>query len=130
MSSERGIHSRASDLGGSANARGGVLSSPVPPQSDHIVSPRVYVAVFLALMVLTGLTVFAATVDLGGWNTPVALLIAVTKAVLVVLFFMHVKYSSRLVTLAVGAAILWLLLMIAGVIADYVSRGWVGTPGT
>jgi cytochrome c oxidase subunit 4 len=98
--------------------------------SEHIVSPAVYVGVFLALMVLTGLTVFASTVDLGIWNTPVALLIAVTKAVLVVLFFMHVKYSSRLVSLAVGAAMLWLLLLLAGLIADYVSRGWVGSPGT
>ena len=98
--------------------------------SEHIVSPVVYVGVFLALMVLTGLTVFASTVDLGMWNTPVALLIAVTKAVLVVLFFMHVKYSSRLVSLAVGAAMLWLVLLIAGVIADYVSRGWVGSPGS
>ena len=98
--------------------------------SEHIVSPVVYVGVFLALMVLTGLTVFASTVDLGVWNTPVALVIAVTKVALVVLFFMHVKYSSRLVSLAVGAAMLWLLLLIAGVIADYVSRGWVGSPGT
>ena len=98
--------------------------------SGHIVSPRVYVSVFLALMVLTGLTVFAATVDLGRWNTPVALVIAVTKAVLVVLFFMHVKYSSRLVALAVGAALLWFATMIAGVVADYLTRGWVGTPGT
>jgi len=110
------------------------LRSGVTPErfhmSDHIVSPRVYVAVFLALMVLTGLTVFAATVDLGMWNTPVALVIAVTKAVLVVLFFMHVKYSSRLVALAVGAALLWLLTLIAGVVADYLTRGWVGTPGT
>jgi cytochrome c oxidase subunit 4 len=99
-------------------------------ESDHIVSPAVYVGVFLALMVGTGLTVFAATVDLGMWNTPVALLIAVAKALLVVLFFMHVKYSSRLVSLAVGASILWLLLLIVGVVADYLSRGWVGTPGT
>ena len=99
-------------------------------ESDHIVSPVVYVGVFLALMVGTALTVFAATVDLGMWNTPVALLIAVAKAVLVVLFFMHVKYSSRLVSLAVGASILWLLLLIVGVVTDYLSRGWVGTPGT
>jgi cytochrome c oxidase subunit 4 len=98
--------------------------------SDHVVPVPVYVAVFLALMVGTGLTVFAATVDLGMWNTPVALLIAVAKAMLVVLYFMHVKYSSRLVSLAVGASVLWLLLLIAGVAADYLSRGWVGTPGT
>jgi cytochrome c oxidase subunit 4 len=98
--------------------------------SDHIVSPRVYVGVFLALIVFTGLTVFAATVDLGLWNTPVALVIAVAKAMLVVLYFMHVKYSSRLVSLAIGGSILWLLLLIAGAGSDYLSRGWVGTPGT
>ena len=98
--------------------------------SEHVVSPRVYVAVFVALMVLTAATVFAATVDLGTWNTPVALVIAVTKAALVVLFFMHVRYSSRLVGLAIGASLLWLLLLMAGVAADFVSRGWVGTPGS
>lgn len=98
--------------------------------AEHVVPVRVYVGVFLALMVGTGLTVFAATVDLGMWNTPVALLIAVAKAMLVVLYFMHVKYSSRLVALAVGGSILWFLLLIAGVAADYLSRGWVGTPGT
>jgi cytochrome c oxidase subunit 4 len=98
--------------------------------SEHIVSPRVYVAVFLVLMVLTGLTVLASTIDLGRWNTPVALVIAVTKAVFVVLFFMHVKYSSRLVALAVGGGLLWLLTLIAGVAADYLTRGWVGTPGS
>jgi cytochrome c oxidase subunit 4 len=98
--------------------------------SEHIVSPRVYVAVFVVLMVLTGLTVFAATIDLGRWNTPVALVIAVTKATFVVLFFMHAKYSSRLVALAVGGGLLWLLTLIAGVAADYLTRGWVGTPGS
>jgi len=98
--------------------------------SEHIVSPRVYVTVFVGLMALTAATVFAATIDLGRWNTPVALIIAVTKAVLVVLFFMHVKYSSRLVALAVGGGVLWLLTLIAGVAADYLTRGWVGTPGT
>jgi cytochrome c oxidase subunit 4 len=98
--------------------------------SDHIVSPRIYVSVFLALMALTGLTVYAATVDLGVWNTPVALAIAVTKALLVVLFFMHVKYGSRLVWLAAGGAFFWLLQMLLGTAADYASRGWVGWPGT
>jgi len=99
-------------------------------ESDHIVSPAIYVAVFAALMVLTGATVYAATVDLGLWNTPVALVIAITKAVLVILFFMHVKYSSRLVWLTTGAAFFWLVLMILGTLGDYASRGWVGSPGT
>jgi len=98
--------------------------------SDHVVPVPVYVGVFLALMVLTGATVYAATVDLGMWNTPVALAIAITKALLVILFFMHVKYGSRLVWLAAGGAFFWLVLMLVGTIGDYVSRGWVGTPGT
>jgi len=99
-------------------------------ETDHIVPVGVYIGVFLALMVLTGLTVYAATVDLGFWNTPVAIAIAVTKALLVILFFMHVKYGSRLVWLAAGGAFFWLVLMLLGTLGDYVSRNWVGPLGT
>ena len=93
--------------------------------SGHIVSPAVYVGVFLALMVLTGLTVFASTVDLGIWNTPVALLIAITKAVLVVLFFMHVKYSTRLTWVVVIGSFLWLGVLFVLTFSDYLTRGWL-----
>jgi cytochrome c oxidase subunit 4 len=89
----------------------------------HIVSIGTYLAVFTALMVLTVLTVAASRVDLGMLNTPVALAIAVTKALLVVLFFMHVKWSPRLIALVFAGAFLWLFHMIAGTGADYLSRG-------
>jgi cytochrome c oxidase subunit IV len=98
--------------------------------TGHVVPVRTYLLVFLALMAGTALTVLIATIDLGPWNTPVALGIAVTKAVLVVLFFMHMKYSGRIMWLTVAAAVFWLLNLIAGTAADYLSRGFLGNPGT
>jgi len=91
----------------------------------HVVPVGTYIAVFIALMVLTILTVAASRVNLGAFNTPVALVIAVAKALLVVLFFMHVKYGSRIIALFVAGAFLWLSTMIAGTAADYMSRGAV-----
>ena len=91
----------------------------------HVVSPRLYLLVFASLMVLTFLTVAASRYDFGAGNTVVAMGIAILKATLVVLFFMHVKYSNRLVQLFIGAAFLWLALLIAGALSDYVSRGRV-----
>jgi cytochrome c oxidase subunit 4 len=89
------------------------------PDTPHVVSVGTYVAVFLALLVLTGVTVWAAGHDFGNMNTLVALGIATTKAVLVVLFFMHVKYSSRLTQIVVGAAFLWLTILVVGTLHDY-----------
>jgi len=94
--------------------------------SEHIVYPRVYITIFLALMVGTGLTVVAAFRDFPGpLNAVVALTIAVVKATLVVLFFMHVRYSSRLIWLVVGAALFWLAIMFALTISDYSTRSWL-----
>lgn len=94
--------------------------------SEHIVYPRVYVAIFLALMVGTGLTVWAAFQNFPGpLNAVVALTIAVTKATLVVLYFMHVRYSSRLVWLIVAAGLFWLMIMFALTISDYSTRHWL-----
>ena len=100
--------------------------------SEHVVSPRIYLLVFLALMVGTGVTVAASYIDLGLWNTPVAMAIAVTKASLVVFFFMHLKYSPKLMWVAVGAALFWLANMMLGIGADYFSRAYLnlGSPGT
>ena len=81
----------------------------------------VYLGIFIALMVLTVITVWAARHDFGAWNTPVALGIAVLKAVLVILFFMHVKYSPRLTKLVVASAFVWLAIMIVGTVTDYES---------
>jgi len=93
--------------------------------SEHIVQPRVYITIFLALMVGTGLTVVAALYDFPGpLNAVVALTIAVIKATLVVLFFMHVRYSGRLIWLVIGSAIFWLAIMFALTISDYWTRTW------
>ena len=90
----------------------------------HIVSPRVYLTIVLALLVGTGLTVWASFIDLGPWNPVIALAIACTKAVLVVLFFMHVKYSSKLTKLTIVSGIFIFLALISMTLADYMSRAW------
>jgi cytochrome c oxidase subunit 4 len=94
--------------------------------SEHIVQPRVYIAIFLALMVGTGLTVLAAFRDFPGpLNAVVALTIAVVKATLVILYFMHVRYSPRLIWLVIGSALFWLAIMFALTISDYWTRTWL-----
>ena len=98
--------------------------------SDHIVPLKVYFAIFAALMVLTASTVWAAFVDLGALNTFVALGIAIIKATLVILFFMHVKYSSKLTWLVVASGFVFLAILLAFTMSDIVSRGWLGTPGS
>ena len=92
--------------------------------AHHIVGPSVYVVILFALLVGTGLTVWASFVDLGFWNPIIALAIATTKATLVVLYFMHVKYSTRLTMLTVGAGIFMFLVLISLTLADYISRAW------
>jgi cytochrome c oxidase subunit IV len=88
----------------------------------HIASPRLYLTVFAALMVGTIVTVLAALVDLGRLNLTVALAIAVTKATLVVLFFMHVKYSPKMIKVAAGAGFVWLAIMVVLTLSDYFTR--------
>lgn len=94
--------------------------------TEHITSVRTYVLVFLALMVLTAVTVMVAFQDFGAWNDVVALTIAVIKASLVVLFFMHIYHSARLSKLVVVSGLLWLVILIGLTLADYLSRGLVG----
>lgn len=96
----------------------------------HVVSLGVYFAVFIALLVGTVLTVAAAHMDFGPLNTPVALAIAITKAALVVVFFMHVKYSPRLITMVVVGSFVWLAIMLLITLSDYWTRGWLGSLGT
>jgi len=98
--------------------------------ADHVVPLKIYFAIFAALMVLTAATVAVAYVDLGAMNTFVALAVAVTKATLVILFFMHVKYSTKLTWLVVASGFVFLAIMIGFTLADVVSRGWLGTPGS
>jgi cytochrome c oxidase subunit IV len=92
--------------------------------SEHVVPVKLYVTVFLALIFLTGLTTGVAYIDLGTFNTVVALAIAATKMMLVVLFFMHVKYISGMTRVVIVAGIFWLAIMITLTLADELTRGW------
>lgn len=101
----------------------------------HIVSPVTYAIILGCLLVFTGLTVAASFIDLGDthvpftnlvlyWNPVVALAIACTKMVLVVLFFMHVKYSTKLTKLTVFSGLFTFIVLIAMTLTDYMTRAW------
>ena len=94
----------------------------------HIVSPKIYFGIFSVLMICTVLTVVAAEIDLnqyfGGLNIIVALTIAVFKASLVVLFFMHGKYSPKRTQMVIIASVFWLAVMLFMTMSDYVTRQW------
>lgn len=82
----------------------------------------VYIVIFVALAVGTVLTYLVAFIDLGEWNPVIALAIACTKATLVILFFMHIRYSSRLTMITICAGFFWLLIMITLSLSDYLTR--------
>jgi cytochrome c oxidase subunit 4 len=86
------------------------------------------VFVFLALAALTITTVAVSKIELGEYNFVVAITIAVIKAVLVILFFMHVKGSSSMTKLFVGAGFFWMAILLVFVLSDYLSRGWLPGP--
>jgi cytochrome c oxidase subunit 4 len=96
--------------------------------SGHISPKSTYYTIFGALMVLTALTVGVAFINLGALNFPVALSIAIVKATLVILFFMHVKYSSRLTKLVAGGAFFFLVILFGLTMTDYLSRAWFASP--
>jgi cytochrome c oxidase subunit IV len=91
--------------------------------SEHIVSPKIYVGIFLSLMVLTAATVGAAYVNLGPFNIVIALAIATIKATLVVLYFMHARYSPKRTQMVIVCAVFWLAVMLALTLSDYSTRG-------
>ena len=92
----------------------------------HGPSVKAYLAVFVALLTLTGLTTGAAFADMPeAWHTPVALAIAAAKATLVLLFFMHLLYSPRLTWLVAFGSLLWLLILLTLTFADYSTRAWM-----
>jgi cytochrome c oxidase subunit IV len=91
---------------------------------NHIVPPRIYIIVGSALLILTGFTVWASFVDMGALNPVVALGIACFKASIVVLFFMHVKYSSKLTKLTVFSGLFTFAVLIALTLSDYFTRAW------
>jgi cytochrome c oxidase subunit IV len=96
--------------------------------SGHVSSIKSYVAIFMTLMVLTTVTIVVAYINLGPWNKVVALGIASFKATLVVLYFMHVKYASRMTKLVVVTGFFFLAILLAETMVDYGSRGWVNPP--
>ena len=91
--------------------------------SEHVISSKMYYGIWIALMILTVVTARVAFIDLGAFNTVVALVIATCKALLVVLFFMHVKYASeKLTKMVIVASLFWLLLLLLLSLADYGTR--------
>jgi|SRR6185437_11248669 cytochrome c oxidase subunit 4 len=93
--------------------------------SGHVAPKSMYVGVWLALVAGTILTLLAAEVDLGALNNVVMLALAMTKATLVILFFMHVRWSTRLTWVVAASGFVWLLIMFGLTMTDYLSRGWV-----
>lgn len=91
----------------------------------HQSSLFMYFGVFFSLMILTGITVWVSTLDLGALNTPVAMAIAIVKATLVILFFMHVVHSTRLTWIVVIGSFLWLAVLFVLTFADYLTRHWL-----
>ena len=112
------------------------MSEPTPhtDHEHHVVSPVTYAIILGCLLAFTALTVGASFVDMGDtqlpfglvvhWNPVVAIAIACTKMTLVVLFFMHVKYSTKLTKLTVGAGLFTFLVLVGMTLADYMSRAW------
>jgi cytochrome c oxidase subunit 4 len=95
---------------------------------DHLVPKSLYFLIFGSLMALTALTTGMAFVDLGQWNTIVALIIACCKATLVALFFMHLRWSPQLMRVVLLSALLWLAILISLTTTDFFSRDWTPIP--
>jgi cytochrome c oxidase subunit 4 len=93
-------------------------------QHQHIVTPKTYLTVYITLLIATGLTTGAAFIDLHELNPVLALGIACFKAVIVILFFMHVYFSSRLMKLTVAAGFFTFIVLIMMTLSDYMSRSW------
>jgi cytochrome c oxidase subunit 4 len=96
--------------------------------NSHAIPPSVYVGIWVTLMVLTAVTVFASEIDLGVFNIVLALLIATVKGTLVVLFFMHLKYSPKLTAATVVAAVFFMFLLFSLSMTDYLTRAWPTFP--
>jgi len=96
--------------------------------SEHIVEKKIYYGVFATLVILLAATVGIAYIHLGELNIIAALTIASIKATLIILYFMHVRYSSRLLWIFVGAGFFWLGIMFALTFSDFLTRGWLQLP--
>ena len=97
--------------------------------SQHVIPQRIYILVFVTLLLLTLVTVDVAFYDAGWLNLYIALTIATCKALLVILFFMHVRYSPRLTWVFVGAGFFWLVILFVFTLGDYLTREGMAGPG-
>ncbi len=97
--------------------------------ATHVVPLRIYFFVFFSLLILTATTVAVAFADLGPLNNVMAMGIAVFKATLVVLFFMHVRYATRMTSLVIFSGLFFLVIFVGLTLVDYASRGWLGVAG-
>jgi cytochrome c oxidase subunit 4 len=93
--------------------------------APYIVSVKTYLSIFAILMALLAATIWVAYIDLGGWNLPLAMAIALVKGGLIVLFFMHVRYGSSLAKVFAGAGFFWLLILLSIAMSDYATRHWL-----
>jgi cytochrome c oxidase subunit 4 len=101
------------------------MTTSVPVSNEHhVVGPKTYLTILVALFILTATTTGAAYIDMGVFNPIAALGIACIKAVLVILFFMHIRYSSKVMMLTVGAGFFTFLVLITMTLSDYISRNW------
>jgi cytochrome c oxidase subunit 4 len=101
------------------------MSTPVQHENEHhIVRPRTYLMILVLLLVMTAVTTGAAFINMGVFSPIVALAIACFKAVMVILFFMHIRYSSKVMMLTVGAGFFTFLILITMTLSDYISRAW------
>ncbi len=98
-------------------------------RTEHVDSVATYTSVWVTLLIATAVTSAVAFVNLGPFSVVVALAIAVCKMLLVALFFMHVRHSTKLTRLVVLGGLLWLGILITLSMADFISRGWLGVPG-
>jgi len=96
--------------------------------TEHVVPQKSYYRIFMALILLLVISIAVSYVHLGEWNVVAAVSIAVIKAVLIILYFMHVRHSSHLVWVFVGAGFFWLGIMFALTFSDYLTRGWLPSP--
>jgi cytochrome c oxidase subunit IV len=114
---------------------GGLLRRPPGPPTHaegaggHVAPLSLYFAIFVALLVGTAATTAIAFVDLGPFNNVVAIGIAAVKATLVILFFMHMRWSPRMVPIVFVSGLFWLVILLTLTLADYFTRGWLGVPG-
>jgi cytochrome c oxidase subunit 4 len=94
--------------------------------SEHVIPRRIYATILFALLILTGTTYWVATINLGPLNVVIALTIATCKATLVVLFFMHARYSPRRTRVVILAGLFWLVILLGLTLSDYLTRPFSG----